>query len=59
MENEAFQRGVPRVAVTLAADSPHVPSIEQLGYTFTCIRDANGQDVVDGVTIWEYDLTKR
>lgn len=58
VENEAFERGAPLVSVMLAADSPHLPSVQQLGYRFSTVKDANGQDMVDGVTIWEYDLTK-
>lgn len=58
MENEACERGVPLVTVMLAADSPHLPSVQQLGYRFSIVKDANGQDMVDGVTIWEYDLTE-
>ena len=58
MEKEAHGRGVPRVAVLLAADSPHLSTVQQLGYKFSLVKDHRGCEIVDGVTIWEYDLTQ-
>lgn len=58
MEKEAYERGLPRVAVLLAADSPHMQYIQQLGYKFAMVQDQNGLDMIDGVTIWEFDLTR-
>ncbi len=58
MEKEAYDHRVPRVAVLLAADSPHLSTVQQLGYKFARVKDHRGPDIVDGVTIWEYDLTK-
>ncbi len=57
MEQAAYQQGLPRVAVLLAADSPFVPHLQQLGYEFARVQTAEGKYIKDGVTIWEYDLT--
>lgn len=58
MEQEAYGRSLPRVAILLAASSPHLPYIQQLGYRFARVKGRNGIEMIDGVTIWEYDLTQ-
>jgi GNAT superfamily N-acetyltransferase len=54
MESAAYERGLPRIAVLLAADSPHLPTLQQLGFEFAVINTGNGDSMIDGVTIWEY-----
>lgn len=58
MEKQAYEQGVRQVAVLLAADSPHLPTLQKLGYSFTWVKDPQGCEIADGLTIWEYDLTQ-
>lgn len=57
LEHNAYKCGIPRVVVLLPVDSPHLANTQQLGYKFAIVKDKNGLDMIDGVTIWEYNLT--
>lgn len=56
VEKEAWERSLRLAAVYLQTDSPYTAGLKQMGYRPALVRDWQGAEIADGLTIWEKDL---